>query len=475
MATPRIKRCIVLLADGARSDVFSELLTHNQLPNISRWLVEHGMKREAVTSFPSTTGPAYLPFLTGAFPGTCNVPGIRWFDKKKFGANGFSINKHRSYVGLESFLMGRDIDPKLKTVFELVPDSYSIFNAIARGAKGFRNRTRYARIWYWYYAHLTDRWALADEGALKKTLKVLKKDCRYLFAVFPGIDEYSHLSHPRHEKTLERYRFLDKAVGEIVNYLRQKGEWETTQLWLVSDHGLSKTDSHFCVNTFLKSQGFDPFFYPLIFNRKNKDSANMVSGNGMTHLYFKGRKGWKGVTTRTEIEAQAPRFFTDLLSQDAVDIVACKESEDEICVMSKRGRAKMRLDGHQIHYEVEGKDPFGYSSLPSDLDPQRSLDVTINTLYPDAPFQLAHIFTSPRAGDVVLSATPGFDLRLKYEDPEHKSSHGSLHKSHMLVPMLCNKPFVDRPTRTADVFPTILKSLGVPIPAHIDGIALEPC
>lgn len=468
-----IKRCIVLLADGARSDVFSELLTHNQLPNISRWLTEGGMKRAAVTSFPSTTGPAYLPFLTGSFPGTCNVPGIRWFDKKKFASKSFSLNKHRSYVGLESFLMGRDIDPKLKTIFELVKGSYSIFNPIARGARGFRNRTRYARIWYWYYAHLTDRWALADEEALKKTLKVLKKDCRYLFTVFPGIDEYSHLSDPRHEKVLERYRFLDQAVGEIAHFLNQKGEWENTQLWLVSDHGLSKTDEHFCVNTFLETQGFNPFFYPLVFNRRNKDSANMVSGNGMTHLYFKGPKGWGQTTTWRELEGIAPRFFDTLLSCEAVDIVACREGLDVIYVMSKKGRARIRLDGDQIHYEVEGKDPFGYESLPSDLTPQSSLEATINSLYPDAPFQLAHIFTSPRAGDVILSAAPGYDLRLKYEDPEHKSSHGSLHKSHMLVPMLCSKPFAERPTRTADVFPTILKSLGAPIPAHIDGIALN--
>lgn len=470
----KIKRSIVILADGARADVLSRLISLQKLPNIAGCLADGGFYQPAVTSFPSTTGPAYLPFLTGAFPGTCNVPGIRWLDKHKFNEEVFSLSRHRSYVGLESFLMGTDIDPGIKTIFELVPKSYSIFNPIARGAKGRRNRTRYSRIWYWYYAHMTDRWALADEAALRKTLRVLKKDFRFLFVVFPGIDEYSHLSSPDDPKVIDRYIFLDKAVGEIVRFLKKRGKWESTQLWLTSDHGLSKTDNHFCVNTFLSERGLSPFFYPLIFDKKGKKAANMVSGNGMTHIYFKGPSGWTGHMTLAELKKVAPNLIKDLLAQDAVDIIAWRDEGGAIGVASRRGEAKIRLEGEKIHYEVFGKDPFGYPALPRDLDPRSSLELTLDSDYPDAPFQLAHIFTSRRAGDVILSATPGHDLRLKYENPEHKSSHGSLSREHMLVPLLCSKPFKTRPARTADVFPTILNSLGIAVPAGIDGTAMEP-
>ena len=468
-----LKLSIVLLADGARADVFFDLLSRGELPQISKWLADKGTALKSVTSFPSTTGPAYLPFLTGAFPGTCNVPGIRWFDKVQFENSRFSVSRHRSYVGLESYLMGRDINPHVKTIFELVPESYSIFNPITRGARGGRNRTRYSRIWYWYYAHLTDHWGLPDEAALEKTIEVLKKGCRYLFTVFPGIDEYSHLTHPRHEKVLERYKWLDGAVGEIAEFLSRKGEWESTQLWLVSDHGLSKTDNHFCVNAFLEKHDLPAFFYPLIFDKKGKRAANMVSGNGMTHIYFKNHDGWTRHTVRGELERLAPNFLEDLLNEEAVDIVSCRNADGGVDVLSKRGEARIFIDGHSIHYEVAGSDPFGYPKLPRDLNPQKSLDLTFESDYPDAPFQLAHIFTAPRAGDVVLSAAPGYDLRLKYENPEHKASHGSLHKSHMMVPLVCNKPFGDRPARTVDIFPTILSSLGIPIPGHIDGIPLQ--
>jgi hypothetical protein len=469
-----IKRSIVLLADGARMDVLSRLISLQKLPNITECLVDGGLCQAAVTSFPSTTGPAYLPFLTGSFPGTCNVPGIRWIDKHKFDENYFSLFRHRSYVGLESFLMGRDLNPGIKTIFELIPKSYSIFNPITRGARGRRNRTRYSRIWYWYYAHMTDRWALADEAALEKTLRVLKKDFRFLFVVFPGIDEYSHLSAPDDAKVIERYLFLDFAVGEISRLLKKRGKWDDTQLWITSDHGLSKTNKHFCVNTFLKERGMAPFFYPLIFDKRGKNVANMVSGNGMTHLYFKRPSGWAGHATFRELESLAPGLISGFLDQDAVDIIAWRDEKGAIGVASRRGKAQIRLEGEKIHYEVRGGDPFGYPVLPVDLNPCMSLEMTMDSDYPDAPCQLARIFTSERAGDVILSAAPGHDLRLKYESPEHKSSHGSLHRDHMLVPMLCSKPFKYRPARTVDVFPTILDFLGIKVPANIDGTAMEP-
>jgi hypothetical protein len=472
MADPRYRHIVLILADGARADVMREEMAAGNLPNISRHLAEEGASLPAVTSFPSTTGPAYLPFLTGCFPGTCNVPGIRWFDKSIYDA-GWSFDRYRSYVGLESFCMAGDMWPHIKTVFEIVPGSTSIFNPIARGARGRRNVTRVSRIWYWYYAHLTDSWAFADEAGLRKLRGQIRERPPFVFCVLPGIDEYSHLAHPRHERTIERYRWLDGAVGEVVGDLKSLGMWDETALFLVSDHGLSATHTHFCVNTFLEDRGLPAFFYPLIFNRRGKLAANMVSGNGMTHVYFRNRDGWARHTVRDELERNAPALVDELLMEDAVDIVAVRNFEGGADILSRRGEARIRLDASALHYEVKGSDPFGYPPLPADLSPSQSLERTLDTDYPDAPFQIAHLLTAPRSGDIVISARPGFDLRLKYEHPEHRGSHGSLHMSHMRVPLMTNVPLELRPARTADVFPTALGLLGYGLPGHIDGVPLE--
>jgi len=71
------KRVIFLLLDGARWDVFNQLLKEGCLPTIEKYIVNPGTLLKGVTCFPSTTGPAYLPYLCGLFPGTMNIPGVR--------------------------------------------------------------------------------------------------------------------------------------------------------------------------------------------------------------------------------------------------------------------------------------------------------------------------------------------------------------------------------------------------------------
>ena len=470
MPPKTFNRTIMILADGAREDVFRDLLARGELPAIEKELVDRGSFATGVTTFPSTTGPAYFPFLTGCFPGTLNVPGIRWFDKEAYANAAKKMVKFRSYCGIETFLINRDIKA-VPTIFDILPKSFSIFNAICRGA-GPRNLTRIMRIWYWYYAHLTDRWEFLDQQALQKTLKGIERDFDFLFVVFPGIDEYSHLAHPHHPKAISHYHFLDEAVGKLVAKLKRLGKWEETQFWIVSDHGLSKTDTHFCVNTFLEKRGLPPFYYPKVFHRKGKKVANMVSGNAMTHLYFKNGKDWSQQSTRDEIEKIDAGLIAALVKEPAIDILAVRNGQGGVSILSKRGEATLKLLGDKVAYSPSSGDPFGYQNMSGLLDREEVLQKTAGTNYPDALWQLAHLFKASRTGDIVLSATPGFDLRLKYEIPEHHGSHGSIHGEHMFTPVVTNVLLSQKVFRTVDIFPTLLRAMGKPIPAAIDGQSL---
>jgi len=49
------------------------------------------------------------------------------------------------------------------------------------------------------------------------------------------------------------------------------------------------------------------------------------------------------------------------------------------------------------------------------------------------------------------------------------SSHGALHREHMLVPLLTNRPVASAPRRTVDVMPSALAALGLELPAELDG------
>ena len=81
---PKPTRCLLLLVDGLRPDVAEARLEAGELPHLEAMLREGGHTR-AITVFPSTTSVAYLPFLTGCTPGTCNVPSIRWLDRRAYG------------------------------------------------------------------------------------------------------------------------------------------------------------------------------------------------------------------------------------------------------------------------------------------------------------------------------------------------------------------------------------------------------
>jgi hypothetical protein len=69
----------------------------------------------------------------------------------------------------------------------------------------------------------------------------------------------------------------------------------------------------------------------------------------------------------------------------------------------------------------------------------------------------------------MLSASRDWDFRERYEPIRHVSSHGALHREHMLVPLVTSQPVHGTPRRTVDVMPSALSALGQPIPRGLDG------
>jgi hypothetical protein len=115
-------------------------------------------------------------------------------------------------------------------------------------------------------------------------------------------------------------------------------------------------------------------------------------------------------------------------------------------------------------------DPLGIGVQDS-LSDGEAYDATIESDYPDALVQIAHLIASPRCGDIVLSAARDWDYRARYEPIPHVSSHGALHREHMLVPLLLNRPPVGVPRRTVDVMPSALAALGITVPKTLDGVS----
>lgn len=464
------KKCVFFLADGSRLDVFDELLKRGDLENIQKYVVSPGKLLKGVTVFPSTTGPAYTPYLLGKFPGRCNLPGIRWFDRRYYDATPFSLRRFRSYAGPQSFLINRDIESDSPTLFGLVPGSISILNEITRDIKpAGNNRTRYLKYYLVMKSHFTDRSDSVEEAGARILIDSLKSSPSFVFCVFPAIDAYSHRYHPFHRKVIESYRRLDRYVGMVAEKIAERGELDDTLFVVGSDHGLTSTHSHFDSLEFLRGRGFKPLYYTNVLRHfLNADSSVMVSGNSMVHYYFKNSDGWRRHTRCEEIED----IVDELSSRPEVDIVCARTggAGGEIKIINSRGEALVSMDDEgSIYYRNVSGNPLGYGFRSKKMDPSESLRLTIDSDYPDAPLQILQLFESPRAGDVVVSSKPGYDLRATHENPEHHGSHGSLHKNHMVVPILISRPVRYDYVRTADIFSSIVRYLGLEIPSGVDG------
>ncbi|MEW6778029.1 MAG: alkaline phosphatase family protein [Bdellovibrionota bacterium] len=476
MAHSPYKRCIFFLADGARADVLRRLSAAGELPEISKYLTEPGTLAEATSVFPSTTGPAYLPFLTGRYPGPCNMPGIRWFDRKAYATDSpFTLNRTRSYCGLSSLLINSDLSPDIPTVFDFAKKPFNHYNPITRGISKDRNRYRAGLAHV--MAHYTADHSWTHQKIMDGLVRTVAEDFDFIFVVLPGPDLQGHYNQPESKQALAAYREVDEAVGRVGDLLSRIGWLEDTLLFLSADHGMTATHTHFDLDGFLDRKGFRAYYHPNVFRYwTSANAASMVSGNSMSHLYFKNGKGWMERTPFEELNGGSiGNVVDDLLSYESIDLVFGPSADGAVRVKSRRGQARIerKADG-QFAYRVErGGDPFGYGPLPAVMGEREALAQTFGSQYPDAIVQALQIFDSPRAGDLIICASDGHDLRMHNEHPEHRASHGALTRHQMLVPFLTNHPLeAAEPIRTVDFFPTAFGLLGWDMPAVLDGIDL---
>jgi hypothetical protein len=137
---------------------------------------------------------------------------------------------------------------------------------------------------------------------------------------------------------------------------------------------------------------------------------------------------------------------------------------------ARRGAATLAWKDWSYCYIPTTGDPLGVGELKS-VDAGEAYDATFASDYPDALVQIAHLVASARSGDIILSAARDWDYRARYEPIPHVSSHGALHREHMLVPLLLNRVPRASPRRTVDVMPSALTALGIAAPKILDGVS----
>ncbi|HJU75330.1 MAG TPA: alkaline phosphatase family protein, partial [Gemmatimonadaceae bacterium] len=292
------------------------------------------------------------------------------------------------------------------------------------------------------------------------------------FIALTGIDKTSHAAGYDSPAVLRALETVDETARCLRVDAERAGRWDAMQLWIVSDHGHSAVGAHDDIAALLRSLGWRVLAHPWTFAAPGRSAANvavMVSGNAMAHLYLdlarRKRPFWPSLAPQWTALVEA------LLERRSVDLALLPEGSGRVAIRTReRGMAVVESLGRWHSYRPVTGDPLGIGDAAEHgVTEAEAHEITFASDYPDALVQIARLAACERSGDVILSAARGWDFRGRYEPIPHVSSHGALHRDHMLVPLLLNRPVRGTPRRTVDLMPSALNALGIPLPAALEG------
>ncbi|MFL5501377.1 MAG: alkaline phosphatase family protein, partial [Gemmatimonadaceae bacterium] len=439
----------MIIADGARPDVLTRHIDSGQLPALAT-LRDQGTLSTITSVFPSVTGPAYAPFLMGRYPGSVGLPGLRWYDRSHRirRMSGHS----RSYVGPQMRFVDRDIDPASPTIFELAKPSFGALSVISRGLRRTNRIGRspgfVARAGATHFRGNVRGWLAIDRSVGEEAAYRLRtRRTRYAFVALTGIDKTSHAEGQNAPIVADALRIVDDTVAQIRADAERDGRWKKLHIWVGSDHGHSTVREHEDLVALINGWGYTTLAHPFVL-RTSADVAVMVSGNAMTHLYV--QLGEKSRPFWTSLAGKWNELGTRLLDRPSVDLMILPTSVSSCHIRSAtRGSATLTWNEAKYSYIPVTGDPLGLGELKS-IGEAEAYDATLASEYPDGLVQIAHLVASPRSGDIILSAAKDWDYRARYEPIPHVSSHGALHREHMMVPLLLNRAPARSPRRTVD-------------------------
>lgn len=462
---------LLIVADGVRHDVLQDEMNRGKVPAIAA-LAERGSFSTVSTCFPSVTGPGYVPFLTGRFPAPLGLPGLRWSDRAR--TVGLWPGYSRSYSGIDIWHLDNDLDRNVRTLFELARPSLSSMSMLGRGAQKNIGRSVLfmLRVSPSHFRGDLDAWRAVEQVAARDFFRHFERE-RPQFATLAitSADKRAHKEGGESPGVRAAIHDIDAAVARA-HAVAERGGWlDQLDIWLVGDHGHAPVSKHDDLHGWLQQQNLRVRAHPNVFQR-TADVALMVGGNAMAHVYLnpadRTRSYWPAISARWQSLHDA------LLGRPSIDLAAVALSEHVVRVSSAvGGTAEITRhdtsEGHCWDYETKTGDPLKLGGTLRALNSVAAWEACAVTDYPDAIVQLSSLGTAARSGDIMLSAARDWDLRSRFEPVTHVSTHGALLREQMLVPLILDRRISGTPRRTADVAPSALELLGLPVPGGLDG------
>ncbi len=484
---------VVFFVDGLDLTVLQEMLDAGQLPTIERHFVRGGTwVTHAAASYPTITYANSASFVTGLWPGHHGITGNRWFDRYSL------IFQDYGYIATYQAVNDDLVPP---TLYEMLHGEFTavISNPFNRGAtRPIDNWMSMGVAWHFELHDIINQLAVVRLELLAELANETGRWPRLILTYFPTPDTVGHAKGSDSELYREVLISVDRRMGQFLAALEQAGLYETTHRILISDHGHMPTPvgQMFDLERWLECKlgvkvrtgdyGADKGYADRVKHFAPARVVAVVGGQRRASLHLRTGEHWWQRPGPEQIEAFARTFgtgparrasadFTALLAGlPGVDLVAWPMGPDVVRVRDSRGVGQVTRsvgpEGKRYAYTViQGRDPLAYTACPDTAelmargshDSHTWLEASATSARPDAVPQLLEVFDSPRSGDVMLFALPGWAFR-----PGEAGGHGGLTRAEILVPLLFGGPDIPaggrlHAARTVDLTPTVLGLLGL--------------
>jgi len=479
------KAAVLLFVDGLGQAQLDRHLAAGNCPNIDKYLIRRGTRiKYAFSTLPSITYANTTTFLTGLAPGHHGIVGNRWFDRYRL--------LYEDYAYIKTY-RNADTELAVPTIYDLLAERFttSIQCAVRRGVTHTIDNWATSGInWFFGWYTNVDKLTAMRFELISDIANRVGRWPGFVHAYFPALDETGHrfgLDCPRYAAAV---RNVDAQIGRICDGLQQAGLLERTYLVLVSDHGFITTGTRRWIDPTAWLQGWHHlrvheglYLHDRYYDRAayfaGIDAVVARDGCRKAAIYLCGPNGWHEPADPELLDRLVKPLPPNATDQDqpiwrleGLALTAYHPQPNLVRIVNARGVATIRRTWPGptalYSYMPEHGDPLGYMDDPAiaafvRTGPHTSrqwLAATATTRIPDFVGQIVEMFDSPRAGDLVLFAQPGWDF-----SPQDLAGHGSIFADEMRVTMIFAGPGIPAGksldyARTTDIMPTLVELLG---------------
>ncbi|MCP4250501.1 MAG: alkaline phosphatase family protein, partial [bacterium] len=461
---------VLITVDGLAAHKFNAFLADGDLPNIQHLFVDRGVRVcRAVGSQPNITYAGLVTMLTGRYAGHHGILGNKWFDRYAL--------VHRDYTTIATYRMV-DADSTAPTLFEhLAPaPGVSIQCAFRRGASRTIDNWASSGIrWFFGAYQAVDALIPLRMELIGQSANDWRRWPRLIHAYMPGVDEIAHqrgCDSPEYRAAVIN---VDRQVGRLHEAVADAGMTERTYFVLTSDHGhLPVPPGRFLdvADWLRRNARLRVQTKPALvgsFERRRQhyeriEAVVVVGGDRRAVVHLPGWCGWSDKPGRDRVATLLSRGGLPIWQNQAVAFALIPDlgssGERIVHVHSRQGQGCIRRhrDGTVVEYTFENVsgDVVSGAFAPGRHDAATWLAKTVDSRYPDFVVQAVEQFDSPRAGDAVLLAAPGWDF-----SRGNRGGHGGTEADEMLVPLIIAGPGIPaggtiNHIRQVDLAPTLL-------------------